>query len=38
MDYPNNNTGAHKNKHLNFEERMLIQLRLKDGFSPYKIA
>lgn len=38
MDYPNNNTELRKNKHLNFEERMLIQLRLKDGFSPYKIA
>lgn len=38
MDYPNNNTEPRKNKHLNFEERMLIQLRLKDGFSPYKIA
>lgn len=38
MDYPNNSTESRKNKHLNFEERMLIQLRLKNGFSPYKIA
>lgn len=38
MDYPNNNTESRKNKHLNFEERMIIQLRLKDGLSSYKIA
>ena len=38
MDYPNNNTESRKNKHLNFEERMTIQIRLKDGFTPYKIA
>ena len=38
MDYPNNTTNSRKHKHLNFEERMLIQVRLKDGFSPYKIA
>lgn len=38
MDYPNNNTEVRKNKHLNFEERMTIQIRLQDGFSPYKIA
>lgn len=39
MDYSNNNTELRKNKHLNFEERMTIQLRLnQDGFSPYKIA
>ena len=38
MDYPNNNTDSRKNKHLNFEERMTIQLRLKDGLSAYKIA
>ncbi|EHJ02128.1 Integrase catalytic region [Clostridium sp. DL-VIII] len=37
MDYPNNSTKSRKNKHLNFEERMLSQLHLKDGFSPYKI-
>lgn len=38
MEYTNNNTESRKNKHLNFEERMVIQLRLKDGLSPYKIA
>lgn len=38
MDYPNNITEPRKNKHLNFEERMTIQLRLKDGHSPYRIA
>lgn len=38
MDYPNNTTNSRKHKHLNFEERMIIQLRLKDGFSPYKIS
>jgi len=38
MDYPNINTELRKNKHLNFQERMTIQLRLKDGFSAYKIS
>lgn len=38
MDYPNHTTNQRKQKHLNFEERMTIQLRLKDGYSPYKIA
>lgn len=38
MDHPNNTTNSRKHKHLNFEERMLIQIRLKDGYSPYKIA
>lgn len=38
MDYPNNNTNPRKHKHLNFEERITIQIRLKDGYSPYKIA
>ncbi|HEY5535657.1 MAG TPA: IS30 family transposase [Ignavibacteria bacterium] len=38
MDYQNNITVSRKNKHLNFEERMTIQLRLKDGLSSYKIA
>jgi IS30 family transposase len=38
MDYPNNNTESRKHKHLNFKERMIIELRLKDGFTPYKIA
>ncbi|AQS04671.1 IS30 family transposase [Clostridium beijerinckii] len=38
MDYPNNSTESRKNKHLNFEERVIIQLRIKDGFSAYKIS
>ncbi len=38
MDYPNNNTELRKNKHLNFEERITIQLCIKDGLSSYKIA
>lgn len=38
MDYPNNNTESRKNKHLNFEERMTIQVCLKDGLSAYRIA
>jgi len=38
MDYQNNNTESRKNKHLNFKERMTIEIRLKDGFSIYKIA
>lgn len=38
MEYPNDNTESRKNKHLNFEERMTIQIRLKDGFTPYKIG
>lgn len=38
MDYQNHNTESRKNKHLNYRERMLIELRLKDGFSPYRIA
>ncbi|MDY0257501.1 helix-turn-helix domain-containing protein, partial [Gudongella oleilytica] len=38
MGYPNNTTDSRKNKHLNYEERMFIQLRLQDGFTPYKIA
>lgn len=38
MDHQNNNTESRKNKHLNFKERLIIELRLKDGFSAYKIA
>jgi len=38
MDYPNNNTESRKNKHLNFKERMTIEIRSKDGLSTYKIA
>ena len=36
MDYLNVNTESRKNIHLNFEERMTIQLRLNiDCHSPY---
>ena len=38
MDYSNINTESRKNKHLNFSEHMTIELRLKDGFSAYKIS
>ncbi|NFA42924.1 helix-turn-helix domain-containing protein, partial [Clostridium botulinum] len=38
MDHQNNNTESRKNKHLNFKDRMTIELRRNDGFSPYKIA
>lgn len=33
-----NNRNSRKNKHLNFKERTIIEIRLNDGFSPYKIA
>ncbi len=38
MDHKNHNSESRKNKHLNFKERMTIELRLNDGFSAYKIA
>ncbi len=38
MDYPNHTTNSRKHKHLTFEERVIIRIRLKDGYSPYKIA
>ena len=38
MDHQNHNIESRKNKHLNFKERIMIELRLKDGFSAYKIA
>lgn len=38
MDHQNHNIESRKNKHLNFKERITIELRLKDGFSAYKIA
>ncbi|MFR4582798.1 IS30 family transposase [Clostridium cadaveris] len=38
MDHPNNTINSRKHKHLSFEERMTIQIRLKDGYSAYKIA
>lgn len=38
MDYQNHNTESRENKHLNMRERMIVEIRLKDGFSAYKIA
>lgn len=38
MDYPNNTINNRKHKHINFEEPMILQLRLKDSYSHYKIA
>ena len=38
MDHPNSNTEHVKGKHLNYEERVAIKLRLKDGWSAYRIA
>ena len=38
MDHSNINTESRKNKYLNYEERITIQLPLKDGATPYKIA
>lgn len=38
MDNNNNNINSRKNKHLNFKERTIIEIRLNDGFLPYKIA
>lgn len=38
MDYPNSSISHEKNKHLLFRHRVLIELRLKDGHSAYKIA
>ncbi len=38
MDSFNSNTSAGKGKHLSFEERVIIQTRLKDGFSMRQIA
>jgi len=38
MDYTNYTTDSRKHKHLNLQERTVIELRLKDGYSAYKIA
>lgn len=38
MDHSIINTESSKNKHLSFQERIVIQLLLKDVFTPYKIA
>ena len=38
MDYTNYTMGSRKHKHLNLQERVVIELRIKDGYSAYKIA
>lgn len=38
MDQLNSTTQRQKGKHLSFKERVIIQTRLKDNFSPNKIA
>nr|WP_264174850.1 hypothetical protein [Clostridium estertheticum] len=38
MEYQNNSTESRKNKHLNFKECIIIQIRAKDGLSPYNIG
>ena len=38
MDHPNYNIEHKKGKHLTYEERVIIQIRLKDGWSTYQIA
>lgn len=38
MDYLKDNTESRKQKYLNFEERMKIQIRLSNGYSSYRIA
>ena len=38
MDYPNSITNHNKNKHLRACHRAVIEIRLKDGHSAYKIA
>lgn len=38
MDHPNHSTEHVKGKHLTYENRVTIKLRLKDGWSPSRIA
>lgn len=38
MDYPNDTINSRKQKHLNYKERVKIQIRLTDGWSAYRIA
>jgi len=38
MDYTHYTTDSRKQKHLNIQERTIIELRLKDGYTAYKIA
>ena len=38
MDYPNHITNHEKGKHLRYEDYILIELRLKDGWTANAIA
>ena len=38
MDYPNHITNHKKGKHLTYEDYVVIELRLKDGWTPNTIA
>ncbi len=38
MDYPNHITNHEKGKHLSYEDYVIIELRLKDGWKPNAIA
>ena len=38
MEYTNYTTDSRKHKHLNIQERTIIELLIKDGCSAYKIA
>ena len=38
MDNPNCNTKRSKGQHLTYEERVEMEIRLKDGWSKYRIA
>jgi IS30 family transposase len=38
MDYTNYTMDSRKHKHLNLQERVVIELRIKDGYSAYQIA
>ena len=38
MDYPNHITNHEKGKHLDYEDYVVIELRLKDGWKPNAIA
>ena len=38
MDYPNNNTKHEKGKHLKYEDYVVIQVRLRDGWKANRIA
>ena len=38
MDYPNNNTKHEKGKHLKYEDYVVIQVRLRDGWKANRIT